>query len=267
MGIAYLPDGSRIDYNKYIESHPHWQKVRKARFDFDEGRCVICHRDLHDKAYQTHHLNYQRLGNERLRDVITMCGACHKDFHQSWTRSNFWKGKEEGHWETFSLPHTARLCASYWKEDRLISRDPDGPNLCGRNVCRSLIDDYYRDFEPEDNPRIDPNDISLFIRNKRYELFFEAEERGLSVEEFLDEYYGEKIRGKNPLRQEAGRKGGPFDHTPASFHHHYKENKNILILMEEVRSYEESSQAEHEGNAREVSAGVHEGTSEGHQHD
>jgi hypothetical protein len=86
---------------------------------------------------------------------------------------------------------------------------------------------------------IDPNDVSLFIRNKRYELYFEAEGRGLSVEEFLDEYYGPKVRGKNPLRQEAGRKGGPFDHTPESFHRHYMENKNINILMDEVRQLED----------------------------
>lgn len=101
-----------------------------------------------------------------------------------------------------------------------------------------LIDLYYKDFIIGGSPVIDPNDISLFIRNKRYELFFDAEDRGMTVEEFLDDYYGPKVRGKNPLRQEAGRKNGPFDHTPESFHRLYKENKNILILMEEAKKYE-----------------------------
>ena len=241
MGLAYLPDGSLIDYKEYITKHPHWQKVRKARFDFDDGRCVICHKDLNGKTYQTHHLHYQRLGNERLRDVVTMCAKCHKEFHESWSRSNFWKGKEQGHWEVFSLPHTARLCAAYWKQDRYICRDLNAPNLCNRDVCRSLLEDYFRDFELMEHPRIDPNDISLFIRNKRYELFFEAEKRGLAVEEFLDEYFGEKVRGKNPLRQDAGRKNGPFDHTPESFHRHYIENNNINILMQEVQKYEQTT--------------------------
>ena len=76
------------------------------------------------------------------------------------------------------------------------------------------------------------------MRNKRYELFLEAEERGLSVEEFLDEYYGKKVRGKNPLRQESGRKNGPFDHEPKSFHRHYSENPNLNILMEKVKEIE-----------------------------
>ena len=61
----------------------------------------------------------------------------------------------------------------------------------------------------------------------------------MSVEEFLDDYYGPKVRGKNPLRQEAGRKKGPFDHTPEAFHKHYGENKNINILMEEVKKIED----------------------------
>ena len=240
MGLAYLPDGSLIDYKEYIEKHPHWQKVRTERFKFDGGRCVVCHRDLTGKTYQTHHLHYLRLGNERLRDVITLCAACHQEFHESWTRSNFWKGKESGHWDVYSLEHTARICARYWRQDRLISKDPDGLNLCSKDVCRQLLDEYFRDEGMTRPPRIDPNDISLFIRNKRYEMFFEAESRGLSVEQFLDECYGEKVRGKNPLRQEAGRKNGPFDHTPKSFHQHYLENKNINILMEEVKKYAET---------------------------
>lgn len=245
MGLAYLPDGTMMDYNKYIQSHPHWQKVRKARFDFDEGRCVVCHKDLHGKPYQTHHLHYLRLGNERMRDVVTMCDDCHKAFHRSWVRSPFWTGKEDGHWEIYSLEHTAKICSKNWRHDRLISKNVDDPNMCNRDVCRQLLDEYYRDEELTTHPRVDPNDISLFIRNKRYELFFAAEARGLAVEQFLDEYYGEKVRGKNPLRQEAGRKGGPFDHKPAAFHRHYLENKNLNILMEEVEKIDTFRQGGH----------------------
>ena len=236
MGLAYLPDGTRIDYRDYLH-HPHWQKVKKARFDFDGGKCAICHKDLSGTAYQTHHLHYQRLGSERIRDVITICGQCHKEFHQSWKKSAFWQGKEAGHWEIYNLEHTAKLCAAYWKEDRLISKDPGGDNLCSDAACRALVDRYFKEYEIKRPIRIDPHDITLFVRNKRYELFFEAEKRGLSVEQFLDEYYGEKVRGKNPLRQEAGKKHGPFDHAPESFHRHYLENKNINILMKEAEKY------------------------------
>ena len=111
-------------------------------------------------------------------------------------------------------------------------------NLCNKEVQRHLIDQYFAESGIKNGILIDPNDIQLFVRNKRYELFFEAEKRGKTLEQFLDEYYGKKIRGKNPLRQEAGKKNGPFDHTPKSFHSHYKENKNINILMEEAKQYE-----------------------------
>ena len=252
MGVAYLPDGTLIDYQEYISTHPHWKKVREARFEFDNGCCAICHKDLHGCRYETHHLSYQRLGHERIRDVITMCHPCHDTFHQNWSKQQFWKGKEKGHWQVYDLEHTARLCAAYYENDRMISRNPKDPNLCGKEASRQLLDDYFRDFNLATHPIIDPYDVSLFIRNKRYELFFEAESRGLTVEEFLDEYYGKKERGKNPLRQEAGRKNGPFDHTPESFHRHYNENKNILILMEEAKKYEISNQKKHEGDAGET---------------
>lgn len=240
MGLAYLSDGSRIDYKVYIEKHPHWQKVRKARFIFDNGSCIICHRDLRGEAYQTHHMTYQRLGHERMRDVVTMCASCHDAFHKNWNRVHFWRSKEKGHWDVYDLPATARLCSMYWQDDRLINKDPSAPNLCAKDVTQHYIDKYYAEVMPPNNPIIDPYDISLFVRNKRYELFFEAEGRGLTVQEFLDEYYGPKVRGKNPLRQEAGRKNGPFDHTPESFHRHYAENPNINILMQEVKNLEEA---------------------------
>ncbi|MBQ2001863.1 MAG: hypothetical protein II240_01015 [Bacteroidaceae bacterium] len=240
MGVAYLPDGTLIDYEEYIASHPHWQKVRRARFDFDGGKCVICHKDLHNQPYQTHHLHYQRLGHERIRDVITLCATCHHDFHQSWQKSHFWKGKEDGHWDVFNLHHTALLCSKNWRKDKFICRDPDGLNLCSRDVCRELLEDYLQELNTAKVPIIDPNDLQLFVRNKRYELYFEAEANGQTVEEFLDSFYGPKVRGQNPLRQEAGRKNGPFDHTPESFHRHYAENKNIITLMEEVNHIEET---------------------------
>ena len=95
-----------------------------------------------------------------------------------------------------------------------------------------------RENQFKKRPIIDPHDIALFVRNKRYELYFDAEERGLTVEQFLDEYYGKKVRGKNPLRVEAGRRNGPFDHEPKSFHRHYSENANIIILMQKVDEIE-----------------------------
>ena len=238
MGYAYLRDGTRIDYNTYIESHPHWQRVREARFTFDGGKCVVCHKDLTNSQYQTHHLDYRHLGNEHLTDVITLCPLHHTLFHRNWTKQTYWQGKESGHWEVFSLEHTAKMCAMYYKEDKFICKDPDAPNLCNTDTDRQYIDDYCRSQQFEKAPMLDPHDLELFVRNKRYELLFEAINRGLSIEEFLDECYGLKIRGQNPIRREAGQYFNK--HTIESFRSHYSENKNINILMQEVKKYAET---------------------------
>ena len=239
MGLAYLPDGTRIDYKDYLK-HPRWKAVRQKRLEFDGYQCVVCHRDLTGEPYETHHLTYQRLGRERIRDVVTVCPSCHKVFHDNWQRTVFWRGKEAGHWQVYDLKHTAIICSRYWRQDRLICRDPEAPNLCNSQIVIQYIDAYFREEKLTTCPVIDPNDITLFVRNKRYELFFKAEKEGKTLEQFLDDYYGQKARGKNPLRQEAGRRGGPFDHKPESFHKHYKENKNINELMKEVSEIEKA---------------------------
>jgi len=238
LGYAYTPDGKMIDYNEYVNSHPYWQKVRQARFDFDSGKCAVCHCDLHGQEFQTHHLTYIHLGSEHLTDVITLCPKHHTIFHNNWARQSFWKGKEEGHWEVFDLYYTAVMCSMYYKQDRFICKDMNAPNLCNKDVQRQIIDEFTKKACAQHPLVLDPNDLGLFVRNKRYELFFEAESRGLTVEQFLDEYFGEKVRGQNPIRVEAGKTNGPFDHTPESFHRHYNENKNILKLMEEAKKYE-----------------------------
>jgi len=240
MGYAYLKDGTRMDYKKYIETHPHWQRVREARFKFDGGRCVICHEDLTNKQYQTHHLDYRHLGNEHLRDVITLCPYCHTLFHRNWTKQTYWQGKEEGHWDVFDLEHTVRICAMYYKEDKFICKNANAPNLCNTDTDRQYIEAYCKLEQFETAPVIDPHDLELFVRNKRYELLFEAIDRGLSIEEFLDECYGPKIRGQNPLRREAGQYFNR--HSVKSFKVHYLENKNINILMQEVKKYAETKQ-------------------------
>lgn len=236
MGTAYLKDGTRMDYKEYIASHPHWQVVRQARLKFDNQVCVICHKPA-SMGYETHHVNYDHLGDEHMTDVITLCKSCHAKFHSVWRKQDFWKGREKEHWQLFDIEHTARLCAVYYNQDKFISCNPNGLNLCSKDTQRQIVDEYLKELNAPAPIQIDPNDIGLFVRNKRYELFFEAESRGLTVEQFLDERYGPKERGKNPLRQEAGKKNGTFDHEPKSFHRHYKENKNILALMEEAKKY------------------------------
>ena len=236
MGYAYLKNGERIDYKQYIENHPHWQRVREARLRFDGYRCGICHRDLTGIRYETHHLTYMHLGDEHITDVMSLCPKCHAIFHRNWAKQTYWKGKESGHWEVFNLPHTAIMCVKYYPEDRFICKDANAPNLCNGDTDRQYIDKYVKELQLSPAPVIDPHDIELFVRNKRYELLFSAESRGLTLEEFLDECYGLKVRGQNPIRRDAEQYFKK--HTMEAFHKHYLENNNINILMEKARDIE-----------------------------
>lgn len=87
-GSAVLEDGTRIPYVEYVgdkshRPHPYWQKVRMARYEADGHKCVLCKRELDEHSFQTHHMSYERLGHERLRDVITLCNECHERFHEN----------------------------------------------------------------------------------------------------------------------------------------------------------------------------------------
>lgn len=228
---AYLPDGTPIDYEEYLQ-HPHWEELRKLRFAFDGGKCVACHADLYGKTFQAHHITYQRCGHEMITDVITLCEKCHSIFHENFQRANYWEGKEEQHWDYYDLHHTAEICKRYFEEDKLICRNPDALNLCNLPTINKLIDRYTKECNLPRTPIVKPTDIQLFVRNKRYELLFAAQAAGHTKEEFLNSLYGEKIRGKNPIRVMAS---SFFNkHTDESYRRHYSENEDINILMREV---------------------------------
>lgn len=238
-GNAILKDGTRMDYKEYIEKHPYWKAVRKKRFEFDEKRCVVCHKELEGERFETHHLTYIHLGHEHLTDVITLCPKHHAIFHENWSKNEFWKGRSTGHWEAFSLEDTAKMCVAYYNEDLFICKDINAPNLCNTDTAKDYIDRYCRDFQITAPAPIDPYDLQLFVRNKRCELLFEAIDRGLTVEEFLTECYGEKVRGKNPIRIKANKYF--TSRSVESFRLHYSENPNLNKLMELAKEKEKKS--------------------------
>lgn len=64
-------------YDEYLRSE-HWVEL-KARYwsKWTDLACVGCD----EKAVELHHVNYQRLGDEGLRDLIPLCRICHSDMH------------------------------------------------------------------------------------------------------------------------------------------------------------------------------------------
>lgn len=237
-GCAVLDDGTRIPYDEYVgesrrPAHPHWIKVRYARYMFDEKMCAICKKHLDEKSFQTHHLSYERLGHERIRDVITLCNECHEQFHNAWKYGEYYKEQDDDHWETFSLAETARLCSEHLHDDYWFGGDLD---CCNIDVCRALADEITQPAI------INPEDIQLYFRNKRYEILFYAEKNGMKLdgsvdeagEAFLDSRFGKKGgKGGNPNRSKA--RLFMTRHNSESYHRNYWYLRHINLLMQEEK--------------------------------
>ena len=63
-----------MNYDDYMKS-VEWDEKRALRFRMDGFRCYKCGSAVN---LQCHHITYERLGNERMSDLITLCARCHK---------------------------------------------------------------------------------------------------------------------------------------------------------------------------------------------
>lgn len=65
------------EYKTYLQSD-HWQTIRKIVLERDHYHCMLCGSK---ENLNVHHNCYQRVGCERLDDLITLCEKCHNNFH------------------------------------------------------------------------------------------------------------------------------------------------------------------------------------------
>lgn len=63
-------------YRIYLKSDK-WHRMRMKVLTRDKFRCQQCDRG----ATQVHHLTYERVGNERMEDLMSLCKDCHKEIH------------------------------------------------------------------------------------------------------------------------------------------------------------------------------------------
>lgn len=63
-------------YEAYLLSE-HWQNFKKRYFSRHNRICYCCGKPSQD----LHHITYENLGRERLRDVKPLCRDCHKIVH------------------------------------------------------------------------------------------------------------------------------------------------------------------------------------------
>lgn len=62
-------------YRWYIPNSAAWKSKRAKIIAREKCRCRHCHRS---GRLEVHHLNYDRLGHERLSDLVALCPKCHR---------------------------------------------------------------------------------------------------------------------------------------------------------------------------------------------
>lgn len=233
---AILPDGTVMHPHDYWNTRQ-WKKLCADRHAFDNWQCVICH----EPAESCHHIDNRRYGHEELTDIVSVCVTCHQKFHSLWKQADYWKDNAEDTWEIYSLEHTARMCAMYYKEDKFICRDVDAPNLCDKYIQREYIDRYFADNNITNGVPIWQMGFELFVRNKRYELFLNSGYTSADEDKFLDEYFGTKGKLRSEAKQKFFSKWRKKGEDPLeALTETYKENNDVVLLIEEAKKYAET---------------------------
>jgi 5-methylcytosine-specific restriction endonuclease McrA len=71
-------------YNKYITG-PRWAAKREAWFNAFGKWCRACKTTY--GPIQLHHMTYDRLGRERMSDLVALCNKCHREVEALYRRS------------------------------------------------------------------------------------------------------------------------------------------------------------------------------------
>lgn len=94
------------EYGKYLQSKD-WIERRDKFRDIWGNKCACCHstENLH-----VHHLNYECLGKETLKDVVLLCKGCHLKAHKGKLRIWIFTQEENAAFQKLKHIITDNLC-------------------------------------------------------------------------------------------------------------------------------------------------------------
>ena len=76
-GYKYY-NSPRYKYYVYLSTDK-WKQKRKQVLDRDKNQCQICKKN---EATEVHHLTYDRVFDEELEDLLSVCNLCHLKLHE-----------------------------------------------------------------------------------------------------------------------------------------------------------------------------------------
>ena len=74
-------DFSRDTYVEHLMSEK-WKQTKLTRLLIDDFKCKQCNKPITAETSHCHHITYQNLGNEGMKDVVSVCPQCHNDIHE-----------------------------------------------------------------------------------------------------------------------------------------------------------------------------------------
>ena len=83
-------DLSRDSYIEHLMSEK-WKQTKLTRLLIDDFKCQQCNKPITAETSHCHHITYQNLGDEGMKDVVSVCPQCHNDIHEFY-------GKNAGHY-------------------------------------------------------------------------------------------------------------------------------------------------------------------------
>ena len=83
-------DFSRDTYVEHLMSDK-WKQTKLTRLLIDNFKCQQCNKPITAETSHCHHITYKNLGDEGIKDVVSVCPQCHNDIHEFY-------GKNAGHY-------------------------------------------------------------------------------------------------------------------------------------------------------------------------
>ena len=72
---------SRDTYVEHLMSDK-WKQTKLTRLLIDNFKCQQCNKPITAETSHCHHITYQNLGDEGMKDVVSVCPQCHNDIHE-----------------------------------------------------------------------------------------------------------------------------------------------------------------------------------------
>lgn len=95
-------------YNKYLKS-PQWKAKRELWFATYGKYCRACGTTF--GPIQLHHMTYERLGRESMRDLVALCTKCHREVETLYRRA----GRSDRMMITLAFIKARRGKSNIWK--------------------------------------------------------------------------------------------------------------------------------------------------------